>query len=312
MKLATLFLSSLLLSGISLVPAQAHVQSANTVKLACLDGRCDKDIKQLHYLARYGSLEAATLLSMIYATGDGRKADPKRALQMLNRAVNRRHPPALFLLSEWYRQGFVVEADPAKAAELLQSAVKAGYAPALYKTALPKLANSDPAIQREGLTLLQAASEKQLLDAVFLLARLQLSGEIAKQDISAAANLFKQLVRVGHQESRPYLQQSIALLAKQADSIEQVAELQKAYDIEVMVAELQEAYDIEVIQVIGRDFRTESMLSNMVHQLKRTGLYVHGSMFRIRGQQCNASTGCVSISPRAGDRDLNQMLTNSL
>lgn len=299
MKLATLFLSSLLLSGISLVPAQAHVQSANTVKLACLDGRCDKDIKQLHYLARYGSLEAATLLSMIYATGDGREADPKRALQMLNRAVNRRHPPALFLLSEWYRQGFVVEADPAKAAELLQSAVKAGYAPALYKTALPKLASPDPAIQQEGLTLLQAASEKQLLDAVFLLARLQLTGEIANQDISGAANLFKQLVRVGHHESRPYLQQSIALLSKQPDNIEQLAELQ-------------EAYDIEVIQVIGRDFKTESMLSNMVHQLKRTGLYVHGSMFRIRGQQCNASTGCVSISPRAGDRDLNQMLTNSL
>ena len=128
---------------------------------------------------------------------------------------------------------------------------------------------------------------------------MQLTGEIANQDISGAANLFKQLVRVGHQESRPYLQQSIGLLSKQPDTTEQVLELQ-------------EAFDIEVIQVIGRDFKTESMLSNMVHQLKRTGLYTRGSMFRIRGQQCNASTGCVSISPRAGDRDLNQLLTNSL
>ncbi len=168
---------------------------------------------------------------------------------------------------------------------------------------MTKLLDPDPGIQRDGLALLERASEKKLLDAVFLLARMKLSGEIAEQDISAAANLFKQLVLVGHQPSRPYLQNCITLLSAQVSAQAEVAE---------QVADLQQSYDMEIIQVIGRDFKTESMLTNVVQQLQRTGLFEPGSMVRIRSQRCDGSFGCVSISPRAGDRDLKQSLTNSM
>lgn len=303
MKPTTQLLGSLVLVCAILLPLQLHARSAQSQELACVSGNCNKDIRDLHKLARHGSAEAMTLLSMIYATGDGRPAEPERALRMLRRAAKSGHEPALLLLSDWYERGFVVEQDPAQAASLLQKAVDLDYAPALYKVAVTKLLDPAPGIQRDGLALLERASEKKLLDAVFLLARMKLSGEIAEQDISAAATLFKQLVLVGHQPSRPYLQNCIALLSAQLSEQPEVAE---------QVADLQQSYDMEIIQVIGRDFKTESMLTNVVQQLLGTGLFEPGSMVRIRSQRCDGSFGCVSISPRAGDRDLKQSLTNSM
>lgn len=303
MKHTTRFLGSLVFVCAFLLPLQLQARSAQSQELACVSGNCNKDIRDLHKLARHGSTEAMTLLSMIYATGDGRPAEPERALRMLRRAAKLNHEPALLLMSDWYERGFVVEQDPAQAASLLQKAVDLDYAPALYKVAVTKLLDPDPGIQRDGLALLERASEKKLLDAVFLLARMKLSGEIAEQDISAAANLFKQLVLVGHQPSRPYLQSCITLLSAQVSAQAEVAE---------QVADLQQSYDMEIIQVIGRDFKTESMLTNVVQQLQRTGLFEPGSIMRIRGQRCDGSFGCVSISPRAGDRDLKQSLTNSM
>lgn len=307
MKPTTQLLGSLVLVCAILLPLQLHARSAQSQELACVSGNCNKDIRDLHKLARHGSAEAMTLLSMIYATGDGRPAEPERALRMLSRAAKSGHEPALLLLSDWYERGFVVEQDPAQAASLLQKAVALDYAPALYKVAVTKLLDPAPGIQRDGLALLEKASEKKLLDAVFLLARMKLSGEIAEQDINAAATLFKQLVLVGHQPSRPYLQNCIALLSAQIS-----AQVSAQAEVAEQVADLQQSYDMEIIQVIGRDLKTESMLTNVVQQLQRTGLFDPGSMVRIRSQRCDGSFGCVSISPRAGDRDLKQSLTNSM
>ncbi|GHG62543.1 hypothetical protein GCM10010919_07930 [Alishewanella longhuensis] len=264
----------------------------------CSSGQCDKQIRDLHALARYGSFEAMTLLSMIYATGDGREADPKRALSFLTRAAQHNHPMAVYLLSEWHSRGFVAPHDPAEAEALLAKAIRFEFPPALYKKALQLLQDPTAENLTEGLALLQRASDKRLVDAMFLLARLKREGIATAPDLEGAAQLFKTLVLSGHEESRPYLRESIAQLTPKPESAE-------------LVADLQQSYDMEVIQVIGRDFKTESMLGNMVTQLKRSGLYLQGSMLRIRTQRCDDTTGCISISPRAGDRDLNQTITGS-
>ena len=262
----------------------------------CSDGQCDSQIRSLHALARYGSLEAMTVLSMVYATGDGREADPDRGLRFLQRAARHRHPMALFQLSEWYREGFVVEQDLVQAESLLTDAVNLGYPGAEYKRAMQLLHQTDATSQAEGMVLLQQASDKRLVDAMYILARLKQEGFYTEQDLEGAAKLYKSLVLSGHQQSRPFLRQTIDMLAAKADAVE-------------LVADLQQAYDIEVIQVIGRDFKVDTMLGHMVSQLQRSGLYSRGSIMRIRSNPCDGGRGCYSVIPERGDTDLNQTIT---
>lgn len=69
MKHTTRFLGSLVFVCAFLLPLQLHARSAQSQELACVSGNCNKDIRDLHKLARHGSTEAMTLLSMIYAIG---------------------------------------------------------------------------------------------------------------------------------------------------------------------------------------------------------------------------------------------------
>lgn len=288
-----------LLSFIALFPLQQLQAQSNTPDgdvAACADDKCNGEIITLHRMARWGSFEAMTLLSMVYATGDGRDADPEKALSYLERAVNHRYPLAIFLMSDWYRQGFVVAQDLQKADMLLDEAVKLGLPSALYKKALQLLQQQDETSITAGITLLEQASEKRLFDAMFLLARLKQQGAYTAVDLEGAAQLFKNLVLSGHEESRPYLQQAITALTPKPEAAE-------------LVADLQQSYDIEVIQVIGHDFEPVTALTNTVRHYQRLGLYIRGSISRIRTVPCDGSHGCYTMKPQPGDKDLKQTLT---
>lgn len=282
-----------------MLPLHTQANTSASTNLTCSDGVCDNQIRSLHRLARFGSFEAMTMLSMVYATGDGREADPVKALRYLERAARHRYPTAVFLLSEWYRQGLVVPQDLQQANILLTEAVKLQHPQALYKRALQLLQLTDDASLAKGITLLQQASDKRLVNAMFMLARLKQQGIYTAADMEGAARLFESLVLSGHDESRVFLRETIAILAAQSESAELVADLQKSYDL-------------EIIQVLGRDFQVDIVLGNMVTQLERSGLYLHGSMNKIRTKPCNGSNGCYSINPGIGHRDLNQTLTGRL
>jgi hypothetical protein len=143
--------------------------------------------------------------------------------------------------------------------------------------------------------LLQKASNTQLVDAIFVLARLQQEGLFTAQDIEGAAAKFKYLVLSGHELSRPYLRETIAALAVKPEAAE-------------LVADLQQSYEMEVIQVLGRDFRTDDMLTNVIAKLERTGQYANGGMSHIMTNQCGGNHACILTKPRVGDRDLHQAL----
>lgn len=290
-----LFVASMLISA-SLSPLQAQSNSPDQNTLACADDKCNDEIRTLHRMARFGSFEAMTLLSMVYATGDGREADPERALSYIERAVSHRHPMAVFLLSEWYQEGFVVAQDNQQADALLIEAVKLNYAPAQYKKALQLLQHAEDDKVAEGLTLLTKASNSRLIDAMFLLGQLKQKGHYMAADLEAAAKLFENLVLSGHEESRPFLQETIAILAAKPDKAE-------------LVADLQQSYDIEVIQVIGRDFKGDTMLTNFVNQMRSLGLFTRGGAGRIKTGRCDGRNGCYTVAPRAGDTNVVQVLS---
>lgn len=295
-KFSELLVAITLLAITSLLPLHAQLNSSAASEAICSDGKCNSEIKSLHRMARYGSFEAMTLLSMVYATGDGREADPVKALSYLKRAANFHHPLAVFLLSEWYREGVVVAQDRQKADTLLNEAVKLKHPLAQYKKALQLLQQPDDANVAESIMLLEQASSKRLVDAMYLLARLKQQGLYAAKDLEGAAQLFKNLVLSGHEQSRPYLREVIAALAPKPEAAE-------------LVADLQQSYDIEVIHVLGRDFTPDTMLTNVVTQLQRTGLYQSGSMHRIKTKRCDGTSSCYSVTPRAGDRDISQTLS---
>lgn len=271
-----------LAGALTLFPSQAQTNTNSVRDLSCSQGVCDMQIRTLHSLARYGSFEAMTLLSMIYATGDGREADPKKALRYLQRAARHRYPMAVFLLSEWHREELVVEQDLEQAEALLTQAVELHFSPAQFKRAMQLLQLADEENVAAGMELLHKASNTRLVDAMFVLARLKQDGLFTARDLQGAAALFKHLVLSGHELSRPYLRETIAALAPKPEAAE-------------LVADLQQSYDMEVIQVIDRDFKADTMLGNMVVQLQRTGLYVRGSMSRIRTTPCDGTPGCASI-----------------
>ncbi|KKO45280.1 hypothetical protein WG68_11180 [Arsukibacterium ikkense] len=295
-KNSRLLLATALFVTLMQFPVNAQSNAPDSVDMACSDGQCNSEIITLHRMARFGSFEAMTLLGMVYATGDGREADPEKALSYLERAASHRHPMAVFLLSEWYRQGFVVAQDLQQAETLLADAVKLKHPPAQYKKALLLLQQVDESNIAEGMALLELASDKRLVEAMFLLARLKQQGTYTNTDLEGAAQLFKNLVLSGHEESRPFLRESIAMLTPKPEAAE-------------LVADLQQSYDIEVIQVIGRDFKPDTVLTDVVTQLRRTGLYTRGSLSRIRTVQCDGRFGCYSTTPQRGDRDLNQTLS---
>ncbi|KKO45278.1 hypothetical protein WG68_11170 [Arsukibacterium ikkense] len=273
----------------------AQPDTPDAVNLACIDGQCDRDIRSLQKMARYNNFEAMTLLSMIYATGDGLDADPKKALSYLERAAKHRSPMAVFLLSEWYREGFVVAQDPQQSDKLLSEAVKLNHPPAQYRKALQLLQQADTTDVASAITLLEQASEKRLVDAMFLLARLKQNGAFVAQDIEGAAQLFKNLVLSGHDQSRPYLRNTIEMLA---------AEPNKS----ALVANLQQSYDVEVIRIIDRDFNATSLLSNAVSQMNRTGLYSRGSMTKFPEISCDVTNTCLSFRPQPGEKSVRQAL----
>ncbi|MBV2128511.1 tetratricopeptide repeat protein [Arsukibacterium indicum] len=290
----------LLMAGlISILPqSEVHAQSnaPDNDSMTCGNDKCNDEIRTLHRMARFGSFEAMTLLSMVYAKGDGREADPQRALSYLERAVSYRHPMAVYLLSDWYQVGFVVAQDTQRAEALLDDAVKLNHAPAQYKKALQLLQQPDNASRSEGFLLLEKASKQRLVDAMFLLARLKHQGTFTEADLESAAELYKKLVLSGHEESRPFLRQAIHTLAAKPEAAE-------------LVADLQESYDIEIIQVIGQEFKGDAVLYNVVSQLRHKGLYSWGGMSKNMTESCDGSNGCFIVTPKSGDSDLNQALS---
>ena len=278
------------------LPLYAQLDTPEQDMQACNEQNCDDEIRSLHSMSRRGSFDAMTLLSMVYATGDGREADPEKALSFLERAVNHDHPMAVFVFSEWHRQGIVVAQDLQQADTLLTEAAKLNYPPAQYKKALTLLQQPEEANIIEGIALLEKASDQRLFDAMFLLARLKQQGAYTAVDLEGAAQLFKNLVLSGHEESRPYLKETIAMLTPNPESAE-------------LVADLQQSYDMEVIKVVGRDFKPANMLTNVVAQLRRRGDYTSGSMQKIHTNACYGGQDCMSVISQRVDKDLVQMLT---
>ncbi|MCC5878715.1 MAG: sel1 repeat family protein [Idiomarina sp.] len=290
-------------------PSFAELEESD---LICADQSCRNDLRLLHRLARFGSLDANTVVGVAYVTGDGLEQNVKHGIGRLKISVRYGHAPAMLVLSDWYANGYYVEQNTELAAEYLDQAVEAGYPIALYRRALVKLQQDDQEQVEHGITMLEDASDAHLTSAMFLLARLKYVGGLVEYDLVGATDLFRRLSLSGHEQAPAYLREIIAEL-QSADST-RIAELladKEQTDRDIFIANLQDSLDIERIQVYGRRFDVdiESPLTIMAYQLDSSGSYMRGSAVRMRHQGCNERMGCIAIEPRSGQVSLNEAIT---
>lgn len=302
---------SLLCSGIVLAlavssfsPAVAETSVANPIAGTCAEVSCEKEMRQLIRLARGGSGDAAAIVGMAYASGDGLEQNDKEAERFLRIGVRYNSPVAMYILSDWYLNGHIVEQNIEESVRLLDQAIRGEYAPALYKRAIQLISINEPQTIAEGVELLEQAADKNLVSAMFALARLKHTGVGVEQDLYGAAELYRQLMMAGHTESRHHARQISR----------ELAQLDGTNDTDELIARLHEAEGMERISVVGTQMNVHGRLDNLARRLAATGRYDTRSIgSRIRGVSCeDTGTNCGSSRPEAGQSSLNEVLTGTV
>lgn len=291
----SLVLTSQILLGIAfLVPLTL---SANN-DFSCQSTQCQSDFRKLERMARHGSGEAATLVAVAYANGEGVSVDEVKARRHLRQGVRWREPMAVYQMSVWLRHGIVFEVDLAEADRRLLQAAKLNYGPAIVDVAKQLLQQNTEAADAEAVSWLHKAEDLSYLPGIYLLAKLYASGTAVESDLALAGELFKRLALRNYLDSRHYLTQIISFLQETKPLLDD----DLLPETEAVLASLQEIDDIEVIQVHGQKFSPDSTLSFMVTTLDNKNLYRPGGTgSRIPGNICGRGTSMCRSIQIAGD-----------
>ncbi|MCC5854527.1 MAG: sel1 repeat family protein [Idiomarina sp.] len=286
MKLSMIVSSLLVAFALTGVAAPVSVAQASQADRVCQDNDCTATINRMIRLARNGSGDAAAIVAMAYASGEGVEQDLNQAARYARYGVRHRSAVAAYMLSDWHSRGFVVEQDEVEANRLLDIAVNQGHAPAKYRKAMQLLAEPSEEGFDEALVLLYEASNERLVSAMYVLARFKQEGIGVEQDLEGAADLYRRLTLAGHSEARPYLRAITRELERQSNNDE-------------LVASLREADNMERIQVTGQRTAGLGQLDAIVRRLDATGQFDNRSIgSRIRGVSCEQSgSNCVVTRP---------------
>lgn len=290
MRVTKLWLAMALASAVAMAPVYANTETS--IPGFCQSSDCESDFKKLEKMAHYGSGEAATVVAVAYATGEGVEQDIKKARRHMKQAVRWREPMGLHQMSVWLRRGFVFEQDISRADELLDRAVKAEFAPALTDKAKLLLAEDTPATDEQAIALLEQANELHYSPARYLLAQLLASGVAVESDLGRAGVLYKNLALKGYADSRQRLNEIINVMEKMtAQPDPELTAL-----VQPVLADLKQVDDIEVITVRGQQFNVNSELSNIVTQLDSLDLYRRGNTgSRIPGNICGSGASSCNV-----------------
>lgn len=280
----------------SLLFTPVAVFAANDQAGFCDSASCQSEFKKLEEMARYGSGEAATVVALAYATGEGVPQDDKKARQLIKQAVRWREPMGMHQMSIWLRQGFIFEQDIKQADELLDRAARAEFGPALTDKAKLLLTKNTPAADKKAIALLEQAEEQHYSPGQYLLAQLLVSGVAVESDLARAALLYKNLALKGYADSRQQLELIISALERTTErAADQKATPELVARVQPLLADLKQINDIEVFKVQGQQFSVKSEFSNIVAQLDALQLYDKSQTgTRIPGQLCGRGVSSCS------------------
>lgn len=278
---------ALALSGTLLLSPFATIATEQQSRF-CNSAICQAEFNKLEEMARYGSGEAATIVAVAYATGEGVEQNVDKARQQIKQAVRWREPMGIHQMSVWLRQGFVFEQDIKRADILLDRAVRAEFGPALTDKAKLLLAEDTPQTDKEAIALLEQADQQYYSPGQYLLAQLLVSGVAVESDLARAARLYKSLALQGYADSRQQLDHIITALEQTTQRVaEDKADRELVAHVQPLLIDLKQINDIEIFKVQGRQFSVKSEFSNIVAQLESLNLYERRQTgTRIPGQLC--------------------------
>ncbi|WP_198677123.1 tetratricopeptide repeat protein [Aliidiomarina iranensis] len=306
--LTTSFTIALFTAGLGFpVASQAYAPVALSVaakasqssEAVCTTSECEAEMRRLIRLARNGSGDAAAIVAMAYASGDGLKQSDKEAERYVRIGVRYRSAMATFMMSDWHRNGFILEQSSEQADEYLEQAIALNHPPALYQKATQLFASDKPEDFDTAINYLERASEANLVSAMLLLGRMRQLGVGVNQDLEAAGDLYQKLITAGIDDARPLLREVIADLEAEngsSEAIERFAATQ----------------DIERITVTGSSFRLNSQITGIVRRLTASGRYDSRSIgSRIRGVNCEDTGNCVINTPSSDATSISDVVGNN-
>ncbi|KFZ28465.1 hypothetical protein IDAT_09140 [Pseudidiomarina atlantica] len=295
------FIAAALVAGLYLSPMSAQADVTEGVNI-CQGGDCERELIELERYARKGSGDAAAVVAIAYASGDGVEQDLEKAKKFIEQGTRRRNPLAMFVIADWHSRGFVVEQSAEQAQLWLDRAADKGYAPAQYEKATQLLASTDASDQQAAIPLLEEAAEANLLSAMYALARLKQTGTVVEQDLPAAGALFARLARTGHADAGKQLKAINRQLAiTEFGQSEQGERLQAA----------EQAMERITVTADASLYRTQ--LGRLIDQIDASGSFDNRSIgSRIQGVGC-ADTGspCAVLQPQSGQSSLADVLSGS-
>lgn len=263
----------------------------------CNSSECQRDLRKLENMARYGSGVAATIMAVSYANGDGVEQDLGKARTHILKGVQWREPMAIFQMSVWMRGGIVFEQDTARADQLLDRAVALEFAPAMYEKAKLLLRQNNAEDDVQAITLLEEADSLNYLPARYLLAGLLASGTATVLHLERAALLYKNLALRNYKDSRQHLD-AITRVLDEYYAASQVTSTNT--HLEPLLARLKNVDNIEVLEVQGRQLDAQSELTHITQSLNRLNLYHRGHTgSRIPGKICGRTAFCSTIYSRS-------------
>lgn len=275
--------------------------AAQTSERVCDSAECTGELRRLMRLARNGSGDAAAIVAMAFASGDGLEQSDKEAERFVRIGVRYKSPIATYLMSDWYRNGFVFEQNEQEANRLLDIALNLGHPPAKYQKALMLFSTDSAEDFNEALTLLEAASEQNLVTAMMLLGRMKQIGAGVDKDLVGAGELYRKLVIAGVDDARGYLREVTRELEARDDSNNEV------------INRFATTSDMEVITVRGSAFRVNTQLTGIVRRLTASGNFDSRSIgSRIRGVTCEQSgSNCTVNRPDPTAASLDDVIGNN-
>ncbi|RUO52361.1 tetratricopeptide repeat protein [Pseudidiomarina homiensis] len=287
--------------GMHLGSVEVHADVTEGVTI-CQSGDCEAELTKLERFARKGSGDAAAVVAIAYASGDGVEQDLAKAQTFIERGASRRNPLAMFVLADWYAKGFVVQQDAEQAQLWLDRAAAEDYAPAQYEKAVQLLAATDRADQQAAVPLLEKAAEANLLTAMYALARLYQTGTLVEQDLPKAGALYARLARSGHTNARQQLRVVNQQLAPtEFAQSEQGERLQAA----------EQAMERITVTADASLYRTQ--LGRLVEQLEEAPNFDNRSIgSRIQGVGCgDTGSPCAVLRPQKGQSSLADVMSGS-
>jgi len=259
----------------------------------CASASCQSEFKKLERMAHYGSGEAATIVAVAYANGEGVEQNIKKARRHIKKAVSWDEPMGMHQMSVWLRQGFIFEQDIARANDLLDQAASKKFSPALTDKAKLLLAQDTPQADKEAVALLELANEQYYKPGQYLLAQLLVSGIGIESDLARAGVIYKNLALKSYADSRQRLDEIINAL----EQITQQPEPELIALVQPVLTNLKQIDDIEIIEVRGEQFDANSELSNIVTQLDTLNIYYRGNTgSRIPGNLCGRGASMCSVA----------------